>query len=260
MNAIEQIDQNVFRLTTPYKDIYTTVCIIKTDSGAMLFDAASWDSDAEEYLLPFLRGAGVGQEELKYIFISHDHTDHSGGLKGLLPHFPNAVVVSGSKRLHELYPETHFITPADGETLLDVLRVVHIPGHTQDSAAIFDTRTGMLISGDCLQLWGIFGSGNWGANIRFPVEHISAVERLHDLPISRILAAHDYHPLGHFYEGSEQVEKALHSCIAPLDRIKELLSLYPDEDDQQICARYNEGGALPTLGAHVVTAVRAADI
>ena len=55
------------------------------------------------------------------------------------------------------------------------------------------------------------------------------------------------------------MEKALTACTEPLERVKALIAQYPHMDDEEICQKYNEGG-LPTLGAHVVTAVRAAEI
>ena len=34
---MEEITKNIFRLTLPYKDIFTTVYIIKSDNGNILF-------------------------------------------------------------------------------------------------------------------------------------------------------------------------------------------------------------------------------
>ena len=42
-----------------------------------------------------------------------------------------------------------------------------VTGHASDCAALYDRKTKTLISGDCLQLFGVFGSGAWGANISF---------------------------------------------------------------------------------------------
>lgn len=255
MDKIERINAHISCITTPYKDIFTTLCIVKTDEGALLFDTASFPEDIGKYVLPFLKAEGVGEGELKYVFISHNHTDHAGGLKTLMEHFPNACIVSGSESLRDSMPGYTFLDPEEGETLLGVLRAVRIPGHTLDSAAILDTRTQTLLSGDCLQLFGIYGSGKWGANIRYPAEHAAALGRLRKMDIENILAAHDYHPYGRQYRGKEAVGAALDACMEPLMKIARLIVENPELNDEEISEKYNAEG-LPTLGAHVAAAVR----
>ena len=250
---MEQMIDNIYRVTTPYYDIYTTVYIIKTEKGVLLFDAASYDTDVDAYIAPALAECGV--ETVDYIFISHNHRDHAGALAALKERFPAATVVSRCPKLKAAYGDGPFLAPENGDLLLDVLQVVTIPGHTADAAAILDTRTGTLISGDCLQLYGIFGSGKWAANITLIPEHLQAIRDLHHLPTHRIYTAHDYHPYGHVYEGST-VGKAFRACIEPLGRIVILINQHPEMDDEQIAALYNEDD-VPTLGAHVVAAVRA---
>ena len=254
---ITKINENIYRTAIPYKDIFTTVYVVKTPGGAVLFDATSFDEDVESHILPLLREIGV-EEELKYIFISHNHRDHVGGLPVLLPKYPDVCVVSRSKLLPEKHAGALFLKPEDGDALLDVLRVVTIPGHTPDSMALLDTRTNTLITGDSLQLYGIYGSGPWGANISLPVEHMQAVEKVRKLPVDEILTAHDYHPCGYHYVGKEQITSALDACIAPIMKVKELLTANPATDDDGICKFYNDAEYLPNLNARLVSAVRAA--
>lgn len=255
MNMPERINSHIFRLTTPYKDIYTTVCAVKTPAGSLLFDSASYPDDIDAAVLPFLRETGA-DKDLRYVFISHNHTDHAGGLARLLDHFQQLTVVSSSASLRVKFPQTAFV-PAQG-VLLDTLQVVPLPGHTADSAALLDLRTGLLLSGDCLQMYGIFGSGKWGANLPFPAAHLRALEALRALPVEQILAAHDYHPCGHFICGKEAVAAALDSCAAPIRRVCSLIASDPTLDDEAVCALYHSGEPLPSLGAHVVAAVRKA--
>lgn len=258
MNILK-INDNIYRTTVPYKDIYTTLYAVKTPDGVLLFDAASYDEDAENYTVPFLNELGVTAEDLKYVFISHNHTDHAGGLDGFIKHYPNTTIISRSPKLKEKFEGCDVLMPEDGDTILDVLKVVTIPGHTIDSAAIYDTRTKILISGDCLQLYGIFGSGNWASNIGYPAQHVEAVNKLRGMDIERILTAHDYHPYGYSYDGKDAVSKALDACTAPLYDIKKMIAEHPDLDDEAITKLYNEQD-LPTLGKHVVTAVRGSSI
>ena len=254
---IMKINDDIFRTAIPYKDIFTTIYVVKTPKGAVLFDAASFDEDVDDYVIPLLRAAGV-EKELKYVFISHNHRDHAGGLPVLLPQYPDVCVVSRSQMLPEKHAGYAFLKPEDGDTLLDVLRVVTIPGHTSDSMALLDTRTNTLITGDSLQLYGIYGSGPWGSNICLPVEHIQAVEKVRGLPVEEILTAHDYHPCGYHYVGREQITLALDSCIAPIMKVKELLTAHPEAEDAEIQKIYNDAEYLPNLNARLVSTVRTA--
>ena len=253
MKTIEKINENIYRLTIPYKDIFTTVYVVKTDEGALLFDCASFDEDIEEHIIPMLNELGI--EEVKSVFISHNHKDHAGGLNEFMKHFPGTAIISRCPRLKEQFQPFTVISPNDGDKIMGVLKAVTIPGHTQDSCAIYDTRTNTLISGDCLQLYGIYGSGMWASNITFPDEHIKAVNKLREMDISEILTAHDYHPYGYHYAGKENISQALDACVEPLMDIQKLILDNPSMDDEEICALYNSG-TLPTLAVKVVTAVR----
>lgn len=252
---IQKINDNIYRTTLPYKDIFTTVYLLKTEKGVLLFDIGSYDEDIENYILPFLDELEITEDMIKYVFISHNHTDHSGGLSAFMKRFPNTIIVSRCSRLKKQYANYNVLVPDDNDCILDVLRIVTIPGHTEDSNAIYDTRTRKLISGDSLQLYGIYGSGKWGSNIKFPKEHIAAIGKLQKMDIQHILTAHDYHPFGYSYEGKDEVLKALYACVSPLNEIKDLIIQNPDIDDGKICEIYNTSGN-PTLGVHVVTAVR----
>lgn len=254
MENLFKINENIYRLTIPFFDVYTTVYVVKTDCGALLFDTATYDSDAEDYILPFLKERGISEDELKYVFISHNHRDHSGGLKKIMENFPKATIISKSQKLKEEYSDYNVVAPEEGDVILEVLEIVPIMGHTSDSCAIYDKRTKTMITGDCLQLYGLYGEGKWGANISYIKEYLDAIDKLKKMDIKCILTAHDYHPLGYLYEG-ENIEKAYDNCIAPLDEIKNLVLENPELNDEEICGIYNSSGN-PVIGTHVVTAVR----
>ena len=90
MDNVQKINENIYRLTMPYKDIFTTVYTIKTDNGVLLFDSGSYDEDIENYISPFLKQLEITADMIKYVFISHDHKDHAGGLGAFVKKFPNA--------------------------------------------------------------------------------------------------------------------------------------------------------------------------
>ena len=254
MENLFKINENIYRLTVPFFDVYTTVYFVETDEGILVFDTATYDSDVEDYILPAIDYAGIDKEQIKYVFISHNHRDHSGGLQKLMGVIPKATIVSKSDKLKEEFSDYNVLMPEDGDVILNHLQVIHIKGHSSDSCAIYDTRTKVMITGDCLQLYGLYGSGKWGANISYIKEHMEAVEKLRKMDIKHILTAHDYHPLGYSYE-NENVKKALDYCIAPLDEIKDLILENPELGDEEVCEIYNSLGN-PVIGVHVVTAVR----
>ena len=254
MRNQEQINHNIYRLTTPYKDIFTTVYLLQSPRGTVLFDAASYDEDMEETILPWLRQLDAVPS---YVFISHNHKDHSGGLGRLLREYPDLKVLSGSPTLKEAYGD-RVIVPEDGGLLLETFRVVAIPGHTQDSSSLLDLRTMTLISGDCLQQIGIIGSGDWACNISYPAEYLKTIERLCAMDIKQILTAHDYVPCGYRADGEAEVSAMLDSCVLPLRQIRDLILAYPQETDGDVRARFHADPAMPTVSERVVTILRKA--
>ena len=252
---MEKITNEIFRLKVPFEDVYTSVFFIKTDSGLVVFDTATYDTDAENYIVPAIKELGFAIDDVKYIFISHNHRDHSGGMKKLISYAKNAVIVAKDESFKDKFPETPFIYATDGLSIAEKLNIVDIPGHSTDSTALFDTRTKALITGDCLQLYGLYGSGNWGANIKNIKSHFEALKKLKTIDIDLICTSHDYHPMGNNYQGKEEIFKAYNLCVQPLYEIKQLIDENPDADDKNIAEIYNKRG-LPAIGTWVSKAVR----
>ena len=258
MHSITKINENIHRLTLPYKDIFTTVYTLRCPEGVILFDAASFDTDGEQYILPFLQEVGVAVEEVRYVFISHNHTDHSGGLNGFLDQLPNAIVLSRSPKLRDSLPAGKALGMDDGQVFMDTYRVVTIPGHTKDCSGLLDLRTKTLICGDCLQSYGICGSGTWAANIGYPDLHVQAIEKVRKLDIEQIVTAHDYKPHGFRADGREAVLANLEACIVPLRKMQQLILANPQLDDKAIQAIYNVDPQQPKVKDAVIGAMRLA--
>ncbi len=256
MNNVTKICDTLWRLEIPYKDIFTTVYVLKGENGTILFDTADTQQDVEGQILPMLETIGVKAEELNFVFISHNHRDHAGGLKWVMEHYPRACILSRSTALQEQYADFNFHLPEDGELISGQFQVVTIPGHTYDSMALLDTQTNTLVTGDCLQLYGIFGSTDWACAISLPMEHRKAVEKVRGLGVECILTAHDYHPYGFCYRGREAVEKALDACVEPLEQIKSILVDNPDMNDAAVRETFNQMDHRPTVNVRVVAAVR----
>lgn len=255
---IQNITDDSYRIVIPFLDIYTTVFILKTPDGVAVFDTATYDTDMDQYLFPALKELGVEKDQLKYVFISHNHRDHAGGLARFMEEYPATTIVARSDSIMEKYTANRVTAPEDGDLFLGCLRVVTIPGHTMDALAVYDIRSKTLFSGDCLQAYGIYGSGKWASNIRFPQEYFPAIEKVRGMEIETIVAAHNYHPCDYMATGKEQVARYLRECEIPLERIAEEIRRHPDWQDGEIAEYYTNTYRLPTLARVVVTAVREA--
>ena len=170
--------KDIFRIVIPFEDIYTTVFLACMNDGALLFDTATFPEDMDEYVFPALEKFGA---ELKGVFISHNHRDHAGGLARVIEKYPDVTIFTGCEAIRARFKNV--VIPQNGDAVMDCLRAVSIPGHTRDAMGLLDSRTGTLLTGDCLQLYGILGSGNWGANISFPEEYMAAIARLRSLEL-----------------------------------------------------------------------------
>ena len=252
MLEIKEFNEHISYFNVPYKDIYVGIYVINADDGVVLFDAAATDADVDGYIAPALEQLGV---KPTHIFISHDHTDHSGGLPRAAALYPEAVIVSRSDKLKETYPNV--LTLEDGAMLTEHLQLVTIPGHTADSAALLDLRTNTLVTGDCLQSYGIYGSGYWYGAIRLTAPHYAAVRKLRAIPIENIATAHDYHPVGQFSLGKDAVAARLDSCIGALERVRAIMESNPQLTDEEVAQLCNDG-RLPKVAARIVTALRKA--
>jgi len=73
-----------------------TAVLIRTANRALLYDTgpAFADSDSgERIVVPFLRAAGVG--ELSGLIVTHDDSDHSGGMRSVLRDLPTGWLLHG---------------------------------------------------------------------------------------------------------------------------------------------------------------------
>lgn len=255
MNGLTKITPDIHRLVVPFLDIYTTVLFVNTPEGTVLFDTATYPEDIDKYIVPAMNELGITANELKYVVISHNHRDHAGGLARFAELYPNTVICAGSANCGERVPGREIKVLAEGDTLAGVLTAFSMPGHTSDCVGIFDTRTKTLLSGDALQLYGIYGSGAWGANISLIEEHIELGKRLHERDIAAIVASHDYHPCGWRAEGKAEVDRYIDECVGALYDIRDFMSAYLQLDDEGLAEMYNTG-KLPTVGKHVFKNLR----
>lgn len=200
MNLCEVVPE-IFRLKVPFENLYTTVFFVRSHGCLAVIDSASSANDAERYLIPAMRQLGG---KPTYLFLTHLHGDHAGGAPRLLEAFPKMQVCSLEKISHGRFVQLH-----DGDCFLDRIQVVALPGHTEYSVGYLDLQTRTLFSGDCLQLAGV---GKYVHGISYIERYLQSVERLKTMNLSRIVASHEYVPLGSMAEGKNAVSEYLDAC------------------------------------------------
>ena len=245
------ITPRIRRITIPYKDIYTSVFILDTKDGTILFDTAFCDYDVDTFILPELK-----RRNLRYIFISHNHKDHALGLARLMEIYPDATIVAQDDALAEKFSQFSVLRPQEGDMLLDTFRVISIPGHTLDSLGLFDVTTGTLFTADALQAYGIYGEGDWGACIRHIPEYMQTLKKLRELPVVDLLMAHNYHPYGNEVYGTAEIHNCLDICAQAVLQVKEVVSSHLELSDQEIADLYNKDSGLPTVPDFLIEAIR----
>ena len=203
---MEKIDQGLYRILVPFEEgITTTVYVAKSGDKIALIDSATHESDVDEYIIPALEKAGVNLERVCYLLLTHSHGDHAGGVKRLASRLPWAKVQASFA-----LPNLDFSLLSDGELILDDLRVISLPGHTEHCVGFLDERSKTLLSGDCLQLAGI---GRYRKGIGNKEQYRLSIARLKNMDINRIVAAHEYDPLGSVAEGKTAVKEYLDKCL-----------------------------------------------
>ena len=201
----EKIEKGIFLLKVPFEDLYTSVFAVKAGEEIALVDTATTEDDVTRCILPALddllaREGGT----LRYILLTHSHGDHAGGAPMLAAHFQSVPVCTLQRMDFPLFRQL-----SDGEEIMGCLRVVHLPGHSPFSVGYYDTRSRVLLSGDCLQLRGV---GKYTRGISDREAYVASVERLERMDIDCIVASHDYVPLGSTAKGKKAVSAYLYAC------------------------------------------------
>lgn len=143
---------------------------------------------------PVLQQLHTLDAQLVAIFNTHHHSDHVGGNRTLLQHFPNAVVYGGTEDRGRIPGQQVFLQDGDRVTFARRhAEVFFVPGHTRAHIAYYfppetPDDTGELFCGDTL-----FAGGCGRLFEGTPSQMVSSLSKLRSLPDNtRIWCAHEY--------------------------------------------------------------------
>jgi len=164
----ELIAPGVYRVDAFVLSNGINVLLLENDDGWTLVDTGIESS------VPRIRDAlatlGSGPEDLKRIFLTHQHIDHTGGIQGLLEWAPHAEVgapeyeaevISGRRRpdlfsnpvLRFLARNAQLPTAPVGKVLregdlVSRFRIIATPGHTLGHVSLLRDEDGILFTAD----------------------------------------------------------------------------------------------------------------
>jgi glyoxylase-like metal-dependent hydrolase (beta-lactamase superfamily II) len=144
------------------------VLLLENDDGWTLVDTGVGSSPAR--IREALAALGSGPEDLKRIFITHQHDDHAGGLKGVLEWAPGAEVGASAHEAEVVSGRRGYDPQASavlryltrnaeppgvpvGKVLregdfVSGFRVISTPGHTPGHVSLLRDADGLLFTAD----------------------------------------------------------------------------------------------------------------
>lgn len=168
MAAPERVAPGVFRVDALGPKNAVNVLLLENDDGWTLVDTGVGSSVGR--LKEALAALGSGPEGLRRIFVTHQHDDHTGGLKGLLEWAPHAevgataheaAVVSGRRPydpssnpvvrrlMRGAEPPGVPVGKVLGEgDLVSGFRLISTPGHTPGHVSMLRDADGLLFTAD----------------------------------------------------------------------------------------------------------------
>ena len=209
-----KIDDGLFQI----RAVGARVTVLVEDDKVLLVDAGarlSWG-----VILKGLKDINLTPAQIDQVVVTHHHPDHSGGLSGLVAATPvkvaahriEAPVIQGTEPLPSPFRQQFLATAAKpvvssmiggpvavDETLNDGdvlpfgsgVRVIHVPGHTAGSIALYVPAKKAIIVGDALQYRFARKLGPPAPMVtQRPEEAIGSLEKLLSLDFDVICFSH----------------------------------------------------------------------
>lgn len=227
---VVQVNERVWQIHAPFGDGNRLVLLYLIKGSKLAMIDTGTAQHPEEVLRPALKELGFDLPDVSYIFITHGHHDHLGGIGIFKREAPNVQICmhtadrpfSESREYHETY-STEFLRQfgrpdlvpgritgfartlnlgngadrflVDGDRV-DLgsgveVSVVHLPGHTPGSACYYWESEKVLFTGD-----GVQGRGSYGGNWPFynhAADYHRSIDKLLELPIETLCLGHPSH-------------------------------------------------------------------
>jgi glyoxylase-like metal-dependent hydrolase (beta-lactamase superfamily II) len=164
---------------------YVAAYILVRKSEAAIVDLGL--AGSEPAIEEGLKAAGADWGSVKHIVLTHQHSDHVGGLADIAPRV-RATIYAGAGDLGSIVSPTPLKPIADGDEVFG-MRVIDTPGHTLGHISIFEPATGILVAGDALRTTGSLD----GSDPQFTMDVTKAndsVRKLAAMDVKAILTGH----------------------------------------------------------------------
>ena len=167
-NSPERIADGVYRVDAIGFSNAINVLLLEDEDGWTLVDTGVRSSAGR--IKNALAALGAGPEDLKRIFVTHQHDDHIGGLKGVLEWAPEVEVSAAEHEAEVISGERGFDPQSnpvlrrlassakppgvpvgkvvgEGDTVSG-FRVISTPGHTLGHVSLLRDEDGLLFTAD----------------------------------------------------------------------------------------------------------------
>lgn len=233
-----------------------------------LIDSGVWGSD--RLIFEYLKKAGRDPKEISTLILSHSHPDHLGGARAI-QEFTGCVVyaheaekhwIEDTERQREERPVPGFSTLVGGPVSVDRLladgqiltlaekmpcRVIHTPGHSPGSIALYFEKEMLLFSGDAVPLPGDLPIYDNLADC------VSSIHKLRNMGKVETLCSSWEDPL----KGAEIIVRRGDQALAYLEKIHESVLRAREqgkEDLMELCRQVIGELGLPPFAANPLTA------
>ncbi len=173
------------KVTLFKKDPNTYTCnvyLIRGDWNAISDVNTLIDVGTNGFIIDELQtiSTGVGKRRVEQVILTHEHFDHTGGLKHIIELYkPKVYAFSKITGVDEVLKNGMHLKVGDADA-----EIFHTPGHSHDSACIYLPEDKVLFSGDtALNIKSPGGS--------YTYEYVKVIERLLSKDIQTVYSGHD---------------------------------------------------------------------